>query len=326
MSTSRSRSHGGEPAKPTRLSASGALVITGGGRGIGAQIARTAASRGTPVALIYRSRADAAAGVVSEVEAGGGRAIAIQADIGDEADVLRAFDTVDRELGRVSGLVNNAVTAGEPTRLADLRIEQLESLFRTNVFGAFLCSREAQKRISTRNGGSGGAIVTLSSSVAMKTGGPGAYVAFAACKGALETMSLGLAKELAEEGIRSNVVRCGVIDTETRRTQGADRIRSLLGQVPMARMGNLTEVAATVLWLLSSEASYVAVRRSTSPGDSDPARLRCPSDTRPCGGPTPRRSRRVCASRSAPSRNPCRCVEGYHLMAHREGLRRPPDG
>jgi NAD(P)-dependent dehydrogenase (short-subunit alcohol dehydrogenase family) len=235
----------------------GALVITGGGRGIGAQIALGAAGAGTPVALVYRSRSDAASRVVAEIEAAGGRAIAIASDVGSETDVLRAFDIVDHAFGNLSGLVNNAVTAGEPTRLAELRMEQLELLFRTNVFGSFLCAREAAKRLSIRNGGSGGAIVTMSSSVAIKTGGPGAYVSFSACKGALETMSQGLAKELAEEGVRVNVVRCGVIDTETRRTQGEDRIQRLLAQVPMARMGTPTEVAAAVLWLLSAEASYV---------------------------------------------------------------------
>ena len=237
--------------------ADAALVVTGGGRGIGAQIALRAARGGVPVALIYRSHTDDASRVVSEIENAGGRAIAIAADIGNEADVMRAFQAVDDTFGRVGGLVNNAVFPGEPARLAELRIEELESVFRTNVFGAFLCSREAVRRLSTKNGGSGGGIVMLSSVVAIKTGAPGTWVHFSASKGAVETMSLGLAKEVAAEGIRVNIVRCGVIATETRLTQDKDYLDRALAQVPMGRMGDPAEVAATVVWLLSADSSYV---------------------------------------------------------------------
>jgi NAD(P)-dependent dehydrogenase (short-subunit alcohol dehydrogenase family) len=235
----------------------GALVVTGGGRGIGAQIALRAARAGTPVALVYRSRPEAAAHVVGEIEAAGGRAIAIAADVGDEAAVRQAFEVVDRSFGSLCGLVNNAVFAGEPARLSELRMEDLDSVFRTNVGGAFLCAREAAKRLSTRNGGAGGAIVSMSSAIAVGTGAPG-WVHFAASKGALETMSRGLAKELAPEGIRVNVVRAGVIGTESRLGQNAEFRNRAVASVPMGRMGDPAEVAAAVLWLLSPEASYVS--------------------------------------------------------------------
>jgi NAD(P)-dependent dehydrogenase (short-subunit alcohol dehydrogenase family) len=235
----------------------GALVVTGGGRGIGAQIAVRAARAGTPVALIYRSRPDNAARVVGEIEAAGGQAMAIHADIGSEADVTGAFTAVDAAFGPIGGLVNNAVLAGPPRRLAELPASELDEVFRTNVFGAFLCSREAARRLSTKNGGGGGAIVTLSSAHAVNTGAPGNWVHFAASKAALETMSRGLARELAADGIRVNVVRPGVIATETRLGQPKDHLNRALGQVPLARMGTPGEVAAAVLWLLSEQASYV---------------------------------------------------------------------
>jgi NAD(P)-dependent dehydrogenase (short-subunit alcohol dehydrogenase family) len=236
-----------------------ALVVTGASRGIGAQIARQAAAAGTPVALLYHSRPEAAAAVVDEISGAGGAAIAIGADIGNEHDVIHAFKMIDGELGDIGALVNNAVAPGKPARVEDLRIDQVELVFRTNVFGALLCSREATKRLSTRRGNRGGAIVTLSSANAVRSGGPGAWVPFAASKRALETMSLGLAKELADEGIRSNVVRVGVIGTETRIESPwhQERIGEALAPVPMARMGETTEVAAAVLWLLSPESSYV---------------------------------------------------------------------
>lgn len=235
----------------------GALVVTGGGRGIGAQIALRAARNGTPTALIYRSRPANASRVAGQIQAAGGRAMAIQADVGSEADVVAAFKAVDAAFGPLGGLVNNAVLAGPPRRLAKLPASELEEVFRTNVFGAFLCSREAAKRMSTTNGGSGGGIVTLSSAHAVNTGAPGNWVHFAASKAALETMSRGLAKELAADGIRVNVVRPGVIATETRLGQPKDHLDRALGQVPLARMGTADEVAAAVLWLLSEDASYV---------------------------------------------------------------------
>jgi len=236
---------------------SGALVVTGGGRGIGAQIALRAARHGTPVALIYRSRPGNAAWVAGQIEAAGGRAVAIQADVGSESDVAHAFTAVDTTFGSLGGLVNNAVLAGPPRGLAELPARKLEAVFRTNVFGAFLCSREAARRLSTKSGGRGGGIVTLSSAHAVNTGAPGNWVHFAASKAALETMSRGLAKELAADGIRVNTVRPGVIATETRLGQPKDHLNRALGQVPLARMGTADEVAAAVLWLLSDEASYV---------------------------------------------------------------------
>ncbi|SDR33704.1 NAD(P)-dependent dehydrogenase, short-chain alcohol dehydrogenase family [Rhizobiales bacterium GAS113] len=243
-----------EPTAPLKP---GALVVTGGGRGIGAQIALRAARAGTPVALIYRSRPEAASQVVAEIEAGGGRAIAIAADVGSETQVHQAFESIDRVFGSLCGLVNNAVFAGEPARLSELRMEEFDAVFRTNVGGAFLCAREAAKRLSTRNGGAGGAIVSMSSAIAVGTGAPG-WVHFAASKGALETMSRGLAKELAPEGVRVNVVRAGVIGTESRLGQNAEFRNRAIASVPMGRMGDPAEVAAAVLWLLSPDASYVS--------------------------------------------------------------------
>jgi NAD(P)-dependent dehydrogenase (short-subunit alcohol dehydrogenase family) len=234
----------------------GALVVTGGGRGIGARIATRAARSGWPVALIYRSRRDAAALVVKAIEDGGGRGIAIEADVGNEADVIRAFEAIDRQFGQVRGLVNNAAVPGGRARLEELRADQLDQVFRTNVFGAFFCSREAVKRMSTRRGGRGGVIVSISSG-AVNTGSPGVWVHYAATKGALETMSRGLARELAADGVRVNVVRPGVIDTDAHRGHGDDRVKELMARVPLGRMGDPDEVAAAVLWLLSEEATYV---------------------------------------------------------------------
>jgi NAD(P)-dependent dehydrogenase (short-subunit alcohol dehydrogenase family) len=233
------------------------LVVTGGGRGIGAQIALRAARAGTPVALLYHSRPEDAASVVGEIEAAGGRAVAIRADVGNEADVAAAFSAADSAVGPLGALVNNAVLAGPPRTIADLSGGELEDVFRTNVFGAFFCCREAASRLSTDNGGSGGGIVTLSSAHAVNTGAPGNWVHFAASKASLETMSRGLARELAGQGIRVNVVRPGVIATKSRLGQPKEHLDRTLGQVPLARMGTTDEVAAAVLWLLSEDASYV---------------------------------------------------------------------
>jgi NAD(P)-dependent dehydrogenase (short-subunit alcohol dehydrogenase family) len=234
-----------------------ALIVTGGGRGIGARIAVRAARAGTPVALLYHSRPENAARVAAEISESGGTAVALQADVGTEADVARAFTAAQEALGPVGGLVNNAVLAGPPRRLAELPASELEAVFRTNVFGAFLCCREAARRMSTSNGGAGGGIVTLSSAHAVSTGAPGNWVHFAASKAALETMSRGLARELAGEGIRVNVVRPGVIRTESRLGQPKEHLERAAGQVPLGRMGTADEVAAAVLWLLSDEAAYV---------------------------------------------------------------------
>jgi NAD(P)-dependent dehydrogenase (short-subunit alcohol dehydrogenase family) len=235
----------------------GAVVITGGSRGIGAELARSAARAGAPVAILYRARADAAGAVVADITAAGGRAVAIAADVTDEAQLARAFDAIDRELGRIAALVNCAVEAGPPGRFTELDAADLERVVRTNLIGAALCCREAARRMSTVRGGHGGAIVLLSSAVAVRTGAPGTWVHFAAAKAAIETLSRGLARELASEGIRVNVVRPGMILTETRLTQSAEYRARLLAQVPMARLGEPGEVAAAVLWLLSPAASYV---------------------------------------------------------------------
>jgi NAD(P)-dependent dehydrogenase (short-subunit alcohol dehydrogenase family) len=234
-----------------------ALIVTGAARGIGAQVARRAAAAGTPVAVLYRSSAESARQVVDDIESDGGRAVAVQADLGREEEVVRAFETVDQELGPLGGLVNNAVFAGEPTRLGDLRGARIEQILRANLVGVLLCAREAALRMSTRAGGAGGAIVSMSSSRAVHTGGAGGWLPFAASKAAVEVVSRGLAADLAEEGIRVNVVRVGVADTETRRSQGADYVRQLVSQVPMRRIGTVDEMSAAVLWLLSPQASYV---------------------------------------------------------------------
>jgi len=235
----------------------GALVVSGGARGIGAEIARRAAATGQGVALLYETRIEAAAGVVRQIEAAGGRARAFAADVGDEAAVERAFDAAAQAFGGIAGLVNAAVFAGPPARVVDTAMADVERAFRTNVFGALHCARALIRRASTRAGGAGGAIVTLTSAVAERTGGAGSWVAFSASKVALETLSRGLAKELAPEGIRVNAVRCGVIGTETRFTQPKEYLERTLLQVPLARMGQPSEVAAAVLWLLSEQASYV---------------------------------------------------------------------
>ena len=235
----------------------GALVVTGAGRGIGAEIARQGAGAGRPVVLVYRSGAQAAAAVVAQIEQAGGRAISVGADVGCESEMERVFAAADDEFGGVCGLVNNAVYAGTPTALAQLSMAELDAVLRTNVRGAFLCSQLAARRMSTDAAGAGGGIVSMSSAVAVKTGAPGSWVHFAASKAALETMSLGLARELASVGVRVNVVRCGLIDTESRLAQPQDYRRRLLDQVPLQRYGTPSEVAQAVLWLLSDQAAYV---------------------------------------------------------------------
>ena len=234
----------------------GALVVTGGARGIGAEICRRAARLATPVAVIYRRNDDAAGQVVAEISAAGGRALALRTDVGNEDEVVRTFAKVEAEFGSIGGLVNCAVEPGNPTPFDKLAAEDLEAVFQTNLFGAWYCAREAVKRMSRRTGGRGGAIVSLSSAIAVKTGAPG-WVHFAAAKAALETMSLGLARETAADGVRVNVVRAGVIATATRLGQRKDYLERATAQIPMVRMGDPTEIADAVLWLLSAEASYV---------------------------------------------------------------------
>lgn len=232
------------------------LVITGGARGIGAVTARLAAARGWAVAVNYRSERAAAEGVVKSIEAAGGRAVAIRANVSVETEVADLFGAVDEHLGPVSGLVNAAGYAEPQARVEDMSAERLQRLFATNVTGSFLCAREAIRRMSTRHGGGGGAIVNLSSAAA-RLGSPGEYIDYAASKGAIDTFTIGLAKELASEAIRVNAVRPGLIHTEFHAAGGdPDRVERLAATVPMGRGGEAAEIAAAILWLLSDEASY----------------------------------------------------------------------
>jgi NAD(P)-dependent dehydrogenase (short-subunit alcohol dehydrogenase family) len=232
------------------------IVVTGGSRGIGAATARLAAERGYAVCVGYLRNRGAADEVVGDIESAGGRAIAVAGDIASEADVCRLFETVDRELGRLDALVNNAGILDRQMRVEDMRAERLDRMFSTNVTGYFLCAREAIRRMSTRHGGSGGAIVNVSSGAA-RLGSPGEYVDYAASKGAIDTMTIGLAREVAEEGIRVNAVRPGFIYTDIHASGGepgrVDRVKEL---APMKRGGQPEEVARAILWLLSDEASY----------------------------------------------------------------------
>ena len=232
------------------------LMVTGGSRGIGAATATLAAARGYDVCVNYRMNRDAAARVVASVEASGRRAIAVQADVAREADVVRLFETCDAELGVLSALVNNAGILETQARVDRLDAARLQRILATNVIGAFICAREAVKRMSTAHGGRGGAIVNLSS-IAARLGAPGEYVDYAASKGAVDTMTIGLAREVAEEGIRVNGVRAGFIYTDIHASGGepgrVDRVKAF---VPMKRGGRPEEVAQAVMWLLSDEATY----------------------------------------------------------------------
>jgi len=236
---------------------SGVMIVTGGGRGIGAATARLAAARGYAVCVNYAKRRESAEGVVAEIAKGGGRAIAVQADISAESEVARMFATVDRELGTVTVLVNNAGTIEKQARLADIDAARIARMFATNVTGSFLCAKEAVRRMSTKQGGAGGAIVNVSSA-ASRIGGGGEYVDYAASKGAIDTFTMGLAKEVATEGIRVNAVRPGIIYTEIHASGGEPgRVDRMKAFVPMARGGQPEEVATAILWLASDEASYI---------------------------------------------------------------------
>lgn len=229
------------------------LVVTGGGRGIGAATARLAAHSGYRVCVNYRKEKDAAETLAREI---GG--LAIQGDVASEADVVRLFQAVDEKLGRVNVLVNNAGIVDRGARLESMSAERIQRMLAVNVLGSFLCAREAVKRMSKRNGGAGGAIVNLSS-IAAKLGAPGEYVDYAAAKGAIDTFTVGLAKEVGADGIRVNCVRPGVIRTEIHLSSGdparVDRIGSA---APFGRAGEADEVARTILWLASDEASYIS--------------------------------------------------------------------
>ena len=233
------------------------LLITGGSRGIGAATALRAARAGYAVAVNYASQSLAADEVVRAIRAEGGTAITVQADVGDEAQIDAMFRKVDAKLGRLSALVNNAGIIDAPAEVAQMDGARLARMFRVNVTGSFLCAREAVRRMGTRHGGAGGAIVNLSSAAA-RLGAPGQYVDYAASKGAIDTFTVGLAKEVASQGIRVNGVRPGLIDTEIHASGGLPtRAFDLAGTVPLQRPGSADEVAAAICWLLSAEASYV---------------------------------------------------------------------
>jgi NAD(P)-dependent dehydrogenase (short-subunit alcohol dehydrogenase family) len=233
------------------------MIITGGSRGIGAATAKLAATRGYAVCISYLHNRDAAEAVVAAIEQDGGQALAVAGDVASEADVVRLFKTVDQNVGPVTALVNNAGILERQTRVDEMDAARLSRIFATNVIGSFLCAREAVRRMSTRHGGSGGAIVNLSSAAA-RLGSPGEYVDYAASKGAIDTLTIGLAKEVAAEGIRVNAVRPGVIYTEIHASGGEPgRVERVKDGIPMKRGGEALEVANAILWLLSGEASYV---------------------------------------------------------------------
>lgn len=232
------------------------LLVTGGSRGIGAAVCRLAAAQGWRVAVNYAANREAADAVVAAIGDAGGEAFVLQGDVGLEDDILAMFAEIDRRWGRLDGLVNNAGVVDAKARLDEMTAARIERMLRINVTGSLLCAREAVKRMSTRHGGSGGAIVNLSSAAAV-IGAPGQYLDYASAKGAIDTFTLGLAREVATEGIRVNAVRPGIIDTEIHASGGEpDRVARMRSAVPMQREGTAEEVARAILWLLSDDASY----------------------------------------------------------------------
>ena len=228
----------------------------GASRGIGAAVASLAGQRGFAVAVNFRIGASEATRVSDEIIAAGGRAIAIQADVSREADIVRMFETAERELGPIKALVNNAAVTGGFARVEEVSSEAIQKVLTVNVAGVILCAREAVRRMSTKRGGTGGAIVNISSRAA-HTGAAGEWVHYAASKGAIDSFTIGLAREVATEGIRVNAVAPGLVDTELHAANGdPGRLQRLMGTIPMGRAGTPQEVAHAVLWLLSQEASY----------------------------------------------------------------------
>jgi NAD(P)-dependent dehydrogenase (short-subunit alcohol dehydrogenase family) len=231
-------------------------LITGGSRGIGAATALLAAQHGYTVAVNYSSNSLAADEVVRQIRASGGTAITVQADVAVESQVMAMFDKIDAKLGPLSCLVNNAGIVDVTCRVDAMDVARLQRMFATNVISAFVCAREAVKRMSPRHGGAGGSIVNVSSAAA-RLGGSGQYVDYAASKGAIDTFTIGLAKEVALEGIRVNAVRPGIIDTDIHASGGQpDRARQLAPQVPMQRPGTALEVAQAIVWLMGDDSSY----------------------------------------------------------------------
>jgi NAD(P)-dependent dehydrogenase (short-subunit alcohol dehydrogenase family) len=240
-----------------KINQHGSVIVTGGSRGIGAAVSRLVGAHGYPVVVNYVKDETTAAAVVRDIVAAGGHAIAVQGNVGREEDILRVFETAERELGRIEGLVNNAGVTGGFARVQDVTASALAEVLTINVAGTILCAREAVRRMSTASGGTGGSIVNVSS-VAARTGAAGEWVHYAASKGAINSFTVGLAREVATEGIRVNAVSPGLIKTGLHAANGApDRLQRLESTIPMRRPGTANEVAEGVLWLLSPAASYV---------------------------------------------------------------------